>query len=462
MVEVGRGMREYMLRLAEEFFRALEKYGVDEAEFYGSWSNNVLIDISNGRIQRVSIRVTGDYGLRACIGKRVAGLSSSNLSPNIDDLARRLAKIIKASPEDKDWHGFSKGYRRGVLARIYDEKLANTSPEDMIEKLKHYMETSIEAARSKGGEDVRIPSGMTSYGSGGLIVANSIGEHLYDESTSMLIYYEVKTRRSGGEASFETMYIGRKLEEDRVLREARRGGEYSVLFIGAKPVPSGNYKLLLDQYNAAAFIETALIPAFSALNVQEKRSPLRGRLGQRVLGENISIIDDPGIDWGVGSRSFDDEGVPTRRKYIVNNGLLETYLYDHYTASREGRSSTGNGFRRNPGSPPTPGPTNIVFETDKAWSWDELVSSIDRGLIVHGMIGYWMSNPVNGSTQATISHGLLVEKGEVVHPVKGVVIGGNIYDWLSKDLVGIGKELLSIGNMYMRPLLVANVGVAGK
>ncbi len=455
-------MQDYMLRLAEQFFKTLDKLGVDEAEFYGSWRRNLLIDISGDRVNRVSIRVIGEYGVRASIGKKVAGISSSNLSPDVEDLSRRLAKIIKASPEDKDWPGFSKGYRRGVLAKIYDEKLAAIPVEEVIERLKGYMDESREAARSRGSESTIIPSGMVSLGSGGIIIANNLGEHLYDEATSIMLYYEVKSRRNGEEASYETVYVGTRLDEERILREARRGGEYSVLFIGARPVGSGSYNLLLDQYNAAAFAETVLSPAFSALNVQENRSPLKDRLGQTVISENLSIIDDPSIDWGVGSRSFDDEGVPTRRKYVINNGVLETYLYDYYTASRAGLKSTGNGFRRNPGSPPHPGPTNLVFEADKTWGWDEMVSEMRKGLIVHGMIGYWMSNPVNGATQATISHGLLVENGEVKHPVKGVVIGGNMYDWLGKDLVGVGRELLQVGSIYMRPILVGSVRVAGK
>lgn len=451
-----------MLRLAEKIFTSLNKKGVSEAEFYGLWKENVVLEISDGRVKTISYRSIGEYGVRASIGRKVAGISSSDLEPNTDLLAERLVKIVKAAPENMDWRGFSKNYRRGIPANIYDKHLKDLEPSEMIERLSGYMDTSIKAALEKGADETRITQGMVSYGVAGIVVANTDGEHLADETTNLMIFYEVKSRKNGGESSFNTYYMGRRLDDERIIHEARRSGEYSVLFADAKPIPSGRYKLLLDPYMAALFIDTALVPAFSALNVQENRSPLKGKIDQQILHESITILDDPSIDWGVGSRSFDDEGIPTTRKPVVENGVLYTYLYDYYTACRENKTSTGNGFRRSPGSQPSPAPTNIVVEAEKTWTWDELIEEMDRGLIVHGMIGYWMSNPVNGATQATVSHGLYVENGEVRHPVKGVVIGGNIYDWLWKNMVAVGRELVSVGDIYSRPILVSDVGVAGK
>ncbi len=455
-------MYEYMLRLAERIFRSLNKAGIEEAEFYGSWGRNIVLEISNHRIKTATIRELGEYGIRGSIGKRVAGLASTDLNPNPDDIAERLKNVIKASPEDRDWKGFAKNYSRGVMARIYDDRISDIDMDSAVELLRHHMDLSVEEARRNGAEESLVAEGMMSIGVGGVVVANSDGEHLYDEYTSLSTFYIVKSKKDGEESSFTVFYMDRRLNEERLRRETQRGGEYSVKFIGAKPVESGRYKLLLDQYNAAMFMDVVLEPAFSALNVQEGRSPLKGKIGAEVIGEGLSIVDDPSIDWGIGSRSFDDEGIPTRRKHIVRNGVLETYLYNYYTAMREGKKSTGNGFRRSPASPTTPQATNLVFESDKKWSWDELVEEIDRGLILHGMIGYWMSNPVNGATQATVTHGFLVERGEVKHPVKGVVIGGNIYEWLSRNLVATGRELLKVGSIFIMPLLIDSVNVAGK
>jgi len=87
---------------------------------------------------------------------------------------------------------------------------------------------------------------------------------------------------------------------------------------------------------------------------------------------------------------------------------------------------------------------------------------IRKGIIVFGVIGSWMSNPVNGAIQATITHGLYVENGEIKYPVKGVVMGGNYYNYLKQDLIALGKDIVNYSHIYAIPILVDNVPIAGK
>jgi PmbA protein len=93
---------------------------------------------------------------------------------------------------------------------------------------------------------------------------------------------------------------------------------------------------------------------------------------------------------------------------------------------------------------------------------DEYIRDMKKGLIVFEVIGQWMSDPVTGGVKATVTHGLLIENGEVLKPVKGLVVSGNIYDWLSVNLVEIGEDVEIIGNNVVPSLWVKNVRVAGK
>ena len=455
-------MKELLLDLASRIIDELLKLGVKEAEFYGSWGHEIYADISNGRVKRAGVRILGHYGIRGAINKKVASLGSTDLKSDPKEIALTLYKLVKASPEDKDWPGFATNYSRGIMGSRFDDKLLDLTPEDTVKIVRELLDTSVNAAIESGADESQVTEGYMGISTGGIIIANSYGEHLYDDLSSVTIWYSVKSRKNIEEASYDLFYVSRRLDLDKMLGEARRTGEYSVKFIGAKPIEGGTYKVLLDPYIAAGFVSTALAPAFSALNVQRNRSPLKGRIDEEVLSRNIDIIDDPSIDWAIGTRCFDDEGIPTTRKYLINKGVLETFLYDYYTASKEGKISTGNGFRRSPSSPPTPSHTNLVIEGRSTTSFEELVKDIDKGLIVHGVIGYWMSNFVNGSTQGTITHGLYVENGDVKYPVKGVVMGGNIYDWLGKDLLGIGKEVEIRGDIKAPPILINNVSIAGK
>ncbi|MCD6301850.1 MAG: TldD/PmbA family protein [Staphylothermus sp.] len=456
-------MREIMLNLSEKIFKSLDSRGVSEAEFYGVWGKTISITVSNDKFKTINVKDVGEYGLRIAIDKKVAGIGSSDLTIDPEIIADRIVKIAKSSPSDPDWPGFAHNYSRGVMASIYDHKLAKMQIDELSEILRQVMEYSKEGGKKEGAEETIITRGDITVFIGGLYVANSYGENLYDELTAVHIDYMVKSRKEGEESSYYLVYAYRNLDEEILRKDAYKAGEYSVKFIKAKPIESGEYTLILDPYMNAEFLTSTLIPAFSALNIQQKRSPLVNKIGEKILSEDITIRDDPGIDWALGSRSFDDEGIPTRNKVLVDKGVLTEILYDYYTASKDNRPSTGNGFRRSPSSPPQPSPTNFVLLSNgNTMSIEDMIKETKKGILVHGLIGHWMSNYVNGATQGTVTHGFYIENGEIKHPVKGVVIGGNIYDWLGKDLVATGKEPIQFANIYTPEIMISKTRIAGK
>ncbi len=455
-------MKEVLLDLAKRFMDKLLEKGASEAEFFGSWARVRTAEISDGRIKRISVSDSGKYGIRVAVGKRIASIGLSDLSPDIDKFAETLIKIARNAPEDRGFPGFATNYSRGVLSSTYDEKIAMLEPEAIVGLLKSMINTAGDAGREAGAGETIVTQGGLEVVDGGKLVVNSFGEHLYEENTILSTWLEIKSRRDGGESTFYLEYSSRRLDENEILRETAEAAKLSTRFMGGKPIESGKYEVLLHPHVTAKFLETVLAPAFSALHVQRDRSPLKGKIDKQVLSENIDILDDPSIDWATGSCSFDDEGIPTSRKYVVSRGVLETYLYDHYTASRENKYSTGNGFRRTVSSPPSPSFTNMYVVGRNTMKWEELVDEMKKGIIVYGVIGYWTSNFVNGGAQATVTHGLLVENGEIKGSIKGVVIGGNIYKWLGKDLVGIGDKVVPLGDVHAPAVLIRNVDVAGK
>lgn len=454
-------MKNALTRIYEGVVSKSRSKGLDEVEFYGEWLKSLSIDIARDRVKSVKSSYSVTYGIHGCIGKRVGSIGSRNLEADLDNLLEKLVSIAKSNPEDPYFPGFAKGYSRGVEAKTIDKKLVDVETERVLEILFNAMGQSRETALKNGAEEAMVSEGGARIDNYGILVGNSNGEMLYHEYTLLDIGYMVKSRAGGEESSFMMMVSNRVLDESEIMREAVRAGEYSVKFMKAKPVESGTYRVLLDHYMTALFITTALQPAFSAHEVQENRSPLKGKIGKEILSSSISIVDDPFIDYGVGSRPFDDEGLRCIKKPVVEKGVLKTYLYNYYTASRDGTLSTGNAIRSNPGALTRPGFTNLLIQPlSNLSSFDEMKSS-GRVLVVHGMIGYWMSNYVNGLTQATVSHGLLYVNGEVKQAVKNVVIGGNIYDWMGGSLIALSRDVVKVSNIYTPALLVENVRVAG-
>ncbi len=449
--------------IGEKIVNKIVELGASEAEFYGVKTKVIETEIASNTVNRIVEKEYTIFNVRCAIGKRIGSYTSEDIRiESLDDIAKKLISITRNSPEDKDWHGFARGYKRSRFVKIFDENIDKLSYEDIIATVRNAIDTSVDSAIRSGAEKASVTRGFLNISSGEIYLINHSFEEISDKATSVTLYYDVKSIKNSEEATFTAYITSRKFDRESILKEAMNAGMLSVKFIGAKSLSSGKYDLLIMPKIMGVILSIALAPAFSALNIQQNRSPLKNKLGERVFSEDLNIYDDPYIEWGEGSRGFDDEGMPTSKKPVVEKGVFNNILYDNYTAKKEGRESTGNGFKRSISSPPQPSFTNFYLVSSNAVKLDNLIKDVEEGIIVYNAIGYWMSNPVNGGVQATVTHGVYVENGEEKYPVKGIVIGGNIYKWLKEKLKGVSKEIESVEDIYSPAILVEKADVAGK
>jgi predicted Zn-dependent protease len=161
----------------------------------------------------------------------------------------------------------------------------------------------------------------------------------------------------------------------------------------AKTPPPGAYRAVIDNELIGLLLHEAFGHATEGDLVMYRASVLCRRLGERVAGDLVTIVDD-GLAKGGYPVAFDDEGVATKRKVVFDRGVLRTYLYDTYTANIDNRESTGNAKRMG-ASNTYPDATNILVLPGTS-SLDSLVRDMNRGIVVHGTIGERLSNPVSG------------------------------------------------------------------
>ena len=193
---------------------------------------------------------------------------------------------------------------------------------------------------------------------------------------------------------------------------------------GVKTPYSG--KILLTPRVLNSLLAYTLLPSFSAENVQRNRSILRGKVGEQVMGEHITIVDDGTLDGGLYSSKVDGEGVPRRRTVLVERGILKGYLYDIKRANIEGKESTGNGVR-DYNTLPTISPSNVIIDpVDKLENYSEYLQ-------INGLIGCHTSNPITGDFSVEISNSYIVRDGERI-PVRKGMFSGNIFQIL-KDAI---------------------------
>ncbi|MGB8656512.1 MAG: TldD/PmbA family protein [Candidatus Zixiibacteriota bacterium] len=233
--------------------------------------------------------------------------------------------------------------------------------------------------------------------------------------------------------------------------------------------PKGGRMKVLFMPNSMLTLSWRILSGTSSKNVYERVSPVAGKVGERIFGENVTIYDDPLDDRRPGARSFDDEGVACKPLTIVEKGVLKSFYYDLDYASKLKAKSTGHGYRTiisfGATDPVTqkPGPvlTHMRIQPGNK-SFSQLVKAIDRGMIIDGALGPHSGNIPNGDYSVGVNPGLYVENGEIVGRVKDAMVAGNVYETL-KDVIEVGDALHpSAWGAWVPAILCDNVSVATK
>jgi len=171
-------------------------------------------------------------------------------------------------------------------------------------------------------------------------------------------------------------------------------------------------------------------------------------------------VDDPALDGRFNSAPYDDEGIPHQRTVLVKHGMIEGFLYDLETAAQSGVTSTGNGLR-SMFSPPSPGPTNLIFGAGDTLVSD-IIADIKEGLLVENALGLGQGNVISGAFSNPLSLAFKIEKGEIVGRVHDVSIAGNIYDLL-REVAAVSKEREWVyRSLYLPYILLPSLNVTTK
>jgi PmbA protein len=220
--------------------------------------------------------------------------------------------------------------------------------------------------------------------------------------------------------------------------------------------PPGGRVPVLFTAKAADMLWDTLQAALNGKRVAEKASPWSDRLGQPVTNSALTLYQHP--DLGPFSCPFDDEGSPTRPITFIEAGELQLFYTDYTTGRLLGSGSTGNGFRTNLSSYPTPGLFNFLIKPGSK-SLETLIAHLEEGLIVDQMLGGGAG--ISGEFSVNVDLGFRVQKGEIVGRVKDTMVAGNVYTAL-KNLIDLGQDGAWNGYCYTPSVLVEGVSTIGR
>jgi len=297
-------------------------------------------------------------------------------------------------------------------------------------------------------------------------VANSYEQNIERKATEIGVYLSANVEEAGLNSTGAEYQQARTWKEIRFNDLATSAAEKAVKYLKAKSIPSTKMSVIVRNQISANLLAIFLSGPLNADWVQKGRSSLAGKLGKQVASENVELVDDGTMPGGFRTRSFDDEGHPTQRTPIIQKGILENYFYDTYTALQDNVESTGNASRTfGYWTKPQPSPSNLLLEPEKT-TFEEIVQQTKKGLYIDQTIGEWLSNPVSGNLNATVTHGFLIENGKETEPVNGVIIAGNFHELLMGGVEMIGNDVRNSmgigGSVYSPTIKLSELTIAGK
>jgi PmbA protein len=238
--------------------------------------------------------------------------------------------------------------------------------------------------------------------------------------------------------------VGR-IAADRTLRR-----------LGARKVSTAQVPVVLDPMVSRSILDH-IFEGVNGDSVHRGASFLAGKLGQKVAGDNVTIVDDGTMPGGFGTSPFDSEGVPTRRSVVIDRGTLNSYLLNTYTAKKLGLQTTGNASRGLAGTPGI-GPGNFFLQPGSR-SPKQMLADIEQGLYVTEFLGFGV-NMVTGDYSRGAS-GLWISKGEFAYPVEEITVAGNLKD-VFFNISEIGNDLEFRGSVACPTIRVDGLTVAGQ
>lgn len=225
-------------------------------------------------------------------------------------------------------------------------------------------------------------------------------------------------------------------------------------------VPTGTMPVILTPRAVAGTLAVPLMVGLNGRTVFEGSSPLKDKLGEKLLDEKLSLHDDAVTPFLPESRPCDDEGIPSRRNTLIKNGRVASFLYDLQTAGLAGVKSTGSASRSR-GAMPGPGPSCLSFEAGGA-SFADMVAGIDEGLVIEQLMGAEQGNVLGGDFSGNVLLGFKIEAGKIVGRAKDAMVSGNIYQAL-KRIVALGSDRKLVHGAVLAPhIWLEGLSVAAK
>ena len=418
-------MSETLQQLSETLLDLAKAAGADAADAMAVRGTSLSIDVRGGALENAERSEATDLGLRVMIGQKQANISTSDVREDtLRTMAERAVAMAAEAPDDP-YIGLADPSEIATDWDIDALELCDPTGEPEPAALQQDAADAEAAALAHDGIS-QVQSVSAGYGRTDVHLAASNGfSGGYARSDRAISC--VAIAGTGAEMERDYDYDSRIFQSD--LADPRSIGasaaERALSRRNPKRPPTGAYPVIFDERISGSLIGH-LMSAINGAAIARGSSWLLNDLGAEILPTHLSLIEDPHRARTARSRPFDAEGLPTRQRTIIDNGVLTGWTLDLANARKLGMQSTASAARGVSG-PPSPTSWNLAL-TQGAQSREEMIEDMGTGLLVTSMIGSTI-NPNTGDYSRGAT-GFWVENGEIVYPVNECTIAGNLKDML--------------------------------
>jgi PmbA protein len=410
-----------------------------------------------GQVETLKESGSRAIGVRVFFGQRAASTYSSDFSSaGIERMLKSALELARICSEDP-FAGIPDAAKLGSLAGdldLYHEDVYSLPGAERIDYARRAEKAALDA-------DPRIKNsdgGSFDAATGRKILANShgfVGE--YRRSYCSVSAVPIAQDERGNMQRDFWYSVARSLAKlDPAEKVGKEAARRTLRRLGARKAKTAHVPVVLDPMVATSMLEH-IFEGVNGDSVYRGASFLAGKLGETIAGGNVTVVDDGTITGGFGTTPFDGEGIPTRRTVVIENGVLQSYLLNTYTAKKLGLETTANASRGLAGTPGI-GPGNYFLQPGKKTP-QQIIGDIKDGLYVTEFLGHG-ANLVTGDYSRGAS-GMWIVNGELAYPVEEITVAGNLKDMFN-NISEIGSDLEFRGSVASPTIRIDGLTVGGE
>ena len=429
-------LKNELLSIAESCLKYAKEMKIPSAEFFISKGSLTEIQYTKGKVKSRDGLVSG-VGIQVADNQKVGFASCAGFAEDsIRSTLEQAFRIAKNRPADPRFTGFIEVNQPGKDGEL-DKGILDHTGEDMLSQIS-------DAVKLTEKYDERL-IGMTIASNnlwGGHAVANTSGVLEATLNTLNYCYANPVVLDKGERSVAFDVNIGRSVQDISGVVDS--SVDMAMKHLGSVDLgESINVPTIWHPLTAGDFLGTVFQAGLNGATVVEKRNPLGEKLNEEIAVKELNLVDDGQDPTKISTTAIDYEGTGRRKTKVIDNGILKSFLFNNYYGKIFGIGSTGNANRQGNAefeALPTISPTKFVM-TPGTKNLEEQVAEFDKAIYIEGgLMGVGHSNFVSGDFSIQATNAYLVEKGEIVKPIKPVSIAGNFFKSL-KGLVYIGSDI---------------------